>query len=51
MLADPLATELSERAERLARAIVLVSSYVEKGNADAVRGQLAKLPSARPPNP
>jgi hypothetical protein len=50
MLADPVATELSARAERLARAIALMSSYVEKGNADAVRGQLDKHPS-RPPNP
>jgi hypothetical protein len=45
MLADPIATELSERAERLARAVALVSSYVEKGNADAVRGLLAELRS------
>jgi hypothetical protein len=51
MLADPLATELSERAERLARTVALVSSYVEKGNVDAVRGQLAGLPRSRPPNP
>jgi hypothetical protein len=51
MLADPLATELSERAERLARTIVLVSSYVEKENVDAVRGQLAELPASRSSNP
>jgi hypothetical protein len=48
MLADPLGIELSERAERLARAIALVSSYVETGDTDAVRGQLADLPSRRP---
>jgi hypothetical protein len=51
MLANPLATELSERAERLARTIALVSSYVEKGNVGAVRAQLAELPRSRPPNP
>jgi hypothetical protein len=50
MLAHPVATESSARAERLTRAIALTSSYVEKGNADAVRGQLDELAS-RPPNP
>ena len=50
LLADPLATELSERAERLARTVALVSSYVQKENVDAVRGQLAELPRSRPPN-